>query len=984
MSETSGDFSPIAILGYGSLFPPDATTPGKLWENLAAGVSGISLPTPDRWTWERYYSTDKNASEKTYCRHGGFLTAYEFTGWERAAQHGVTELNRTQQLALDACLQASQAIPAGQDMLAGSNAMLLMGNMLGDEISGNASLNHHKDEILAYLSDSEEFTSLPVQRQEEIENEFLAAVDDGFPDLTGTSPELILPTHLPRVVARALGMKGPAFLVDSACASGLLVVDTAIRYLQDRAADTVVAVAVMGNMAATGSVAFSKIGGLSPGLPRPLDRTADGLIPAEGAGALIMKRLDDALAAGDPVKAVIRGIATRTDGKGKAIYAPSSRGQSEAMRRALDLAQWSFSDVDHVEMHATGTPSGDMVEVATLVSVAEAADPVPAPASISIGSMKGLIGHSFPAAGMANLIKILVSMERGELAPTVNVPTPLPQLADPAGPFVIRATAHPWPAGHRRRRAMANAFGFGGVNTSICVEDFDPVAHAELIRQRRPSNGAQTRSGRAAIVGVGLRVGAAQDLESLGTAHDDGPCGYPLRDLNPRLAEIHDPAGRRRAYPIDFEFPWREYRVPPATLPAVDRAQQLALIAAGEALKDARTAPSSDSAVIVGAFAGLETGILSNLLVRSVEYTAVLEQVLARQQEAGKECADFTVSAAERVIRAGLSSYIPATTDMNLPGYMDNIVPGRIGNVLDLRGANIAVDAGQCSFGAALDLGLRMLRHGECSGLLVGGVSGNLSDELLIPLGMADSDAGGIPAEAAVFFLLKPVEDLTVDDRVHAVIEGIDARPDLPAPTSSPAAPDYLGAQAAVRLASALRDPSAASSRRVVMPLYAGGCHEVRLTFPATSSAPKASPLREEPPVSAVTVPVQGNGARAEAETGVPGIEPSQAGADRCHRVWSQLTLAQVHQVLAALAAGRIPEARTGLGAGDGLRAGPYAGWNLGMSWETEEELGRQARTALRLLVPGGGNGQGKGPGPDGQVPPPPDRSPAPTTAARN
>ena len=355
MPRDTGPFEPIAIVGTGCVFPPDATDVGKFWHNLRSGVSGIGVPTADRWSWELYFDEDRAAPEKTYCRLGGFVRDYTFGARDLAARAGTVLVNRTQQFALDACYQALAVNPDGQVDLTGQRSMLIMANMLGDELWGEASLNHRKAEVIAYLAGAPEFAALDDARREDLLAMFSDAVDKRFPPLRTTRPELLLPTELPRVVARTLGVDGPSFLVDGACAGGLMVIDSAVRYLQDHTADLVVAVAVMANMAVTGNVAFAKIGGLSPDRSRPLDTTANGLVPSEGAGAVVLKRLTDAIAAGDRVLGVIRGIASRTDGKGKAIYAPSSRGQVDAMRRALDLAGWTMRDIDHVETHATAT-----------------------------------------------------------------------------------------------------------------------------------------------------------------------------------------------------------------------------------------------------------------------------------------------------------------------------------------------------------------------------------------------------------------------------------------------------------------------------------------------------------------------------------------------------------------------------------------------------------------------------------------------------
>lgn len=961
---TKGQFTPIAIVGYGCVFPPDALDSEAYWRNLVAGVSGIDRPTADRWSWELYFDPDRGVPEKTYCRLGGFVSGYEFRSARMAAEHGVDATNRSQRFALDVCGQALARTRRGRNELTEANSMLIMANMLGDELWGEASLNYRKTEILSYIERSPAFASLSEARRSEIREKFLAGVDARFPSLDETPSDLLLPTALPRVVAKALGVTGPSFLVDGACAGGLLVVDAAVRQLHDHRADVVVAVAVMANMAVTGNVAFAKIGGLSPDKSRPLDTSANGLIPSEGAGAVILKRLDDALAAGDNVLAVIRGVASRTDGKGKAIYAPSSRGQVAAMRRALDLAGWTLGDVDHVETHATATAAGDKVELASLKVVAGAAERAPEPGSISVGSVKALIGHAFPAAGMANLIKILTSMEHGEIAPTHHVTAPQPQLTDPNGPFAVHGEPRPWPAGKRRRRALANAFGFGGVNASICVEDFDPDFHGALNDQLGSITSPAGRSGRAAIVGVAAWTAHTTDLAGLADAQDGAPGGYPGGRGHSRAAEIYDPRGERRAHAIDFEFPWREYRIPPDTLASIDRAQQLALVVAGLALKDAGRPTVPETAVAVGACAGLEATTSRNLLIRAVEYEAILRDVLADADD-GR----FTAAEAASAIRAELGTYISPTTESALPGYMDNIVPGRLGNMFDLRGANIAVDAGRASFPAALDLGLRALHRGECDELLVGGVSANLSDEMILAMASAgDGDPTGVPAEAAAFFLLKPVEELTASDRVYAVIDGVDVVREPESTVSKPGEADYYGAIGAIRLAAALATHRRASldhelAPSVPVPFNATTSYQIRLS---ASAVPEGASRGGGEPASmttnarraAVTATVGSAGSRGSAAEpaatlsrgGGSGTLEGPGAFDRPggqhmpayqYRMWRGLTNRQVGDLLTEIAGGGAPPER---GGGDG------GTWNIGLAWRSREELTEKAKAALVAL----------------------------------
>lgn len=210
--------------------------------------------------------------------------------------------------------------------------------MLGDEQVMESSLTFRATEVLHHLRNSEAFQALDSGQRTALESGFPAAVKNRLYDADSGPAAHVFQVSVAKAVARVIGLPGPAAIGDAACASGLTVIDTAVKYLQDGSHDMVLATGVQGNMNITGNVCFAKIGGLSATRSTPLDEGASGLINGEGSGTVLLKRLSDAVRDGDTIAGVIRGVATRCDGKGKAIYAPSSRGQVAAMRRALELA----------------------------------------------------------------------------------------------------------------------------------------------------------------------------------------------------------------------------------------------------------------------------------------------------------------------------------------------------------------------------------------------------------------------------------------------------------------------------------------------------------------------------------------------------------------------------------------------------------------------------------------------------------------------
>ena len=279
----------------------------------------------------------------------------------------------------------------------------------------------------------------------------------------GGSPRNALISGYPAtVVAQGLSLGEPTFALDAACASSLYAVDLAGRYLRSHRADLMLAGAVSCADPLFIHQGFSIFHAYAQnGDSRPLDRASGGLTAAEGAGVFVLKRCADARRDGDRIYAVIRGAGLSNDGKGKSVLNPNPRGQALAFERAhagLDAA------VDYVECHATGTPVGDVAELDAMASFWE---PREWP---RIGSVKSNLGHMLSAAGMASMLKVILSMERGQIPPTIHIAEPQRSADGVFGPDHIVTTPTPWPDKGPVRRAGVSAFGFGGTNAHLIIE----------------------------------------------------------------------------------------------------------------------------------------------------------------------------------------------------------------------------------------------------------------------------------------------------------------------------------------------------------------------------------------------------------------------------------------------------------------------------------------------------------------------------------
>ncbi len=270
-------------------------------------------------------------------------------------------------------------------------------------------------------------------------------------------------------VANVFNFRGPNFIADAACASSFAALESACDLLAHGKADAVLCGGVDRNMGPSTFVKFCKIGALSATGTRPFGEGADGFVMGEGAAAFLLRRLDDAIADGDKIYAVIRGIGAASDGKGKGITAPNPQGQILAVRRGWEDAGLDPATCTLVEAHGTSTKVGDVVEVNSLSEVFATARR----GSIGLGSAKSNVGHLKAGAGAAGLLKAVYALHHKELPPTLNAERPNPAIDFSCTPFRLVHEPAAWePDGGLPRRCGVSAYGFGGTNFHVVLEEY--------------------------------------------------------------------------------------------------------------------------------------------------------------------------------------------------------------------------------------------------------------------------------------------------------------------------------------------------------------------------------------------------------------------------------------------------------------------------------------------------------------------------------
>ncbi|OIJ64633.1 type I polyketide synthase [Streptomyces mangrovisoli] len=531
---------------------PGAGDLDRYWHNLRDGVDAVGDVPDGRWDAAYYRPgahTGPAAPDEVYCRRGGFVDGLARIDPTRFGimPNTVAGTEPDQLIALDVAA-AAIADAGGPDRLpdrARVGVVLGRGGYLTPGLVRLDQRVRTAHQLVRTLG--ELLPDLPDTQLDRVREAFTARLGPDRPE----SAIGLVPSLAASRVANRLDLGGPAYTVDAACASSLVAVDQAIGELASGRCDVMLAGGVHHCHDITLWSVFSQLRALSPSQrSRPFHRDADGILIGEGTGVVVLKRLADAERDGDRIYAVVRGTGVASDGRAAGPATPDPGGQARAVRaawRAAGLDPAQPGSIGLLEAHGTATPAGDTAELATLADVFGAGTGEP---DAVIGSVKSMIGHAMPAAGVAGLIKAALALHHATLLPTLHCDDPHPALA--ATRFRPLATARPWETTGARlvRRAAVNAFGFGGINAHVVLEE-------------APDRAAESRSGKGrapAVVEVAeperVLLLAADGPEGLARLLDTDDAGVLAAGLDPDRAAreagpvrlgVVDPTGRRLA-----------------------------------------------------------------------------------------------------------------------------------------------------------------------------------------------------------------------------------------------------------------------------------------------------------------------------------------------------------------------------------------------------------------------------------------------------
>ncbi|UII24743.1 4'-phosphopantetheinyl transferase superfamily protein [Fulvivirga maritima] len=454
----------FAIVGMSCVYP-GAGDIDTYWNNIKNKVDAITDVPENRWE-SRYYDPASSEIDRFYCKRGGFIDDFadfdpiEF-GIVPIAVEG-TEPDHLITLKMAKRALADAGVFDKKIGLDKTGIILGKGNYTGTGTIRLVEKMRTGEHIVNLLS-----TLVPDLTPTEIDK-----IRKGFQKSTGRyGPDTamgLIPNLAASLVANRLNLGGTAYTIDAACASSLIAIDHAVKELQTGRCNMVLAGGIHLCQNATFYSVFTQLGALSRSQQiRPFDKNADGLLIGEGCGMVVLKRLEDALADDDRIYAVVKGVGVASDGAQSSLMSPSVKGQSQAIEHAWDMAQME-REVGYIEAHGTGTQLGDKTETETLIKCFGSRTDAPL---AGLGSVKSMIGHTMPAAGMAGLIKTALALYHGEIPPTLHCDSPLEALGNSR--FMTINEAIDWDQTELPRKAGVNAFGFGGINAHVVLEGFN-------------------------------------------------------------------------------------------------------------------------------------------------------------------------------------------------------------------------------------------------------------------------------------------------------------------------------------------------------------------------------------------------------------------------------------------------------------------------------------------------------------------------------
>jgi len=801
--------APLAVVGMACRFP-GADGLDAYWDLLREGRSGITAFPADRLDPELYYHPDKGHPGTSYSRVGGVVPLRPINRDicpitdEFASRYDLGHLTLCE-VASAACRHA------GYDPLdlPYPNTGVFIGNTSGGtDLQCDLAYHTYAGQMVEYLRELPAFQGLPAEIQQQVGNDVIASIRGEFPNRSGCQINELTANAGATAVSSLMGLSGPSMVTDAACAGSFVALMLGAQALHQRRID----MAIVGGAALRKwyeLVLIAQAGTMSSNGSCPFDARADGLISSDGYAAILIKTLERAVSDGDQICGVIRGLGMSSDGRGKSFWAPRQDGQVAAIRRAYE-GGLDPSRLQYIEAHATSTRLGDATEVRSLV---ESLGPLlrhPVP----VASVKANIGHTLESAGLAGLIKTLLGMQHGIVPPAINYQSPSPEIDWDKTPFYLPMEPEAWPEpddGHPRR-AGVNAFGVGGLNLHVVVDQHQtstaaarplptPQAHkaeeSPAAAASIPGAPAEPDHAQAiAVIGAGSLFPGANTVDAfweLLASGRDPKAEVPLDRWNPEVERRqHSMPIVRNPHPrggfiTDFDFDWKKHKIPPKQIARSNPLHFMLIDAADQALADAGLGDGkfdrSRTGTVVGSIFAADFVSETYMGLRLPDIARRITEALRQRGVPPEAVAQVIDGYRELILRKS-----PGVTD-DTGSMAPSTLASRISKSFDLLGGALTVDAGHASSLAALMSAVDLLQTGTCDMVVCAGAQrrgdltfyeesalrGQLANGTLRAAFDAETD-GFVPGDGVGVLVLKRVADARRDGhRIRAVIRGVGA-----------------------------------------------------------------------------------------------------------------------------------------------------------------------------------------------------------------
>ena len=709
-----------------------------------------------------FFQSEKGVVDKCYSLRGGYIRDFKFdpSGYHLDPTF-LQEQDKLYQWSLYVAKEGLRdAGYLGNDIL--ERCGVILGNLSFPTLSSHKRLsNLYTDNVevqLKKILQSKDF-ELPHHSQKSTKQQILDYTPSGM-------------------VAEALGLGGVHYALDAACATSLYAIKLACDQLNAGKADMMLAGAVCASDQLFIHMGFSIFHAYSASDKKfvPLDKDSAGLVSAEGAGMVVLKRLEDAERDGDNILGVIGGIGLSNDGQGKFLLSPNPKGQQLAFERAYAQHNTAPENTSYLECHATGTPLGDVTEINSISDFFATYKALPL-----LGSVKSNMGHLLTAAGMTGLLKVLAAIKHEVIPPNINLQAPVQ--ADNQWISDQQMITKPTDWNDDQKQAGINSFGFGGTNAHMIVQNYKTNKYPKETSEQNEKLASMS------IIGMDAHFGNCDGLDAFSDTIYYGK--QHLRSLPPNrwkgfeenknilsqygLQNGEVPPG---AYLEDFEIDLLRYKIQPKEAETLEPQQALILKVADKAIKDAGLSPSKNIAVLIA----MESELAIHHYLARWDMSWQLEEALEKN---GIELDAQQKEELEKATRNSVYYREGAQTPSQHTSFVGNIMASRIAALWDFSGPAFTVSCAEQSVFKAIDIAQLMLSNDEVDAVVVGGVdlSGGLENVLLRnqknkvnqksnpSIALDQSNQGWIVGEGAGAIVLCK-SDQTKGKKVYATIEG--------------------------------------------------------------------------------------------------------------------------------------------------------------------------------------------------------------------